>query len=991
MELITGSYKALEREFKNYFAKLKTSPLDKVLIITQSARLSQRLKAELLSSQECLSCIFWQDILGLVNNINQTSPNYIPLKQKTALDYFKLKDFLQKHGLNTSNGYIQALQASFMDMQNALIMPQDLLKIEEFDPNLFPQDLKELIFIYQNYLAFTKQSQRSSYKDFFISALDNIEQNQYLAQFKQIIFYGIYDLTALQYDILKAVSQNYPTALFFPYENIPAYKYIQDFYLSSIIGLGTVHKKLTFDKTELEAFASRLFEVSPTAEQKKYEAPIKIINTSGVLGQVQSAAKEVLLLHKQGLAFKDIAVCARSLEPYKRDIVKVFRQHGIPININFEETFLMQPLINVCSNLLNIARNNFHKDSVLSFITSPYLKNNQAGWGQLIKDIGVQSGFNQWLDLLDLAIQKGQPSAVSLKNFLIRLEQQISLLEKAAPFNILVLRVKEIFKTFLALENLNEAEQNLFEKLENILEELACFDKVRPAQEGEFLEEFNFLLEQEKTNFVVNFNKALSVSDIMNLRGQAFKAIIILGLNEGLFPSKISEDPVFKDSWRTVLQKLGYNIKVSAQRYQEEKLFFYFALSAASQKAVLIYQRCDENGTLKIPSVYLNWVLKIIKKAENFSLSRRPLQQLLAWYEIAPDLLTPQEAALLSSLEGNYALAAALVQSKEEELFRQAFSLSLEGALGARDLVCKAQGPLWRHILEEGLSPTSLKNLYLCPAKYLFENILKRKDTSVLQRDKLDFRDQGTLAHQILEDFYKYLAQKDLTDKLFPSGALEILKTFITQKLQEQDYKKYGLYPLLWFVLCKEIEQNLNAFVKKDLTKIQSEKRKPSYFEQNITCELGSLKIDGRIDRIDISCDKNAFSIIDYKSSKVSGKTNKVIFEDANFQGPLYFELAGTLPDLKNLQPDKMIYASVKEAVFKEISYEDYLAFKETFWTLVDFLKSLIKEGLFFITPNNQACQYCVYADICRKNHAPSQRRAAFSRQAGRLREYRTK
>ena len=128
-------------------------------------------------------------------------------------------------------------------MQNALIMPQDLLKIEELDSSLYTQDLKDLIFIYENYLDLVRSDGKNSYKDFFTSALDNIAQNKYLSEFKQIIFYGIYDFTALQYDILKEISHNYPTTIFFPYEDIPAYKYIKDFYLSSIFGLGLKHKE----------------------------------------------------------------------------------------------------------------------------------------------------------------------------------------------------------------------------------------------------------------------------------------------------------------------------------------------------------------------------------------------------------------------------------------------------------------------------------------------------------------------------------------------------------------------------------------------------------------------------------------------------------------------------------------------------------------------------------------------------------------------------
>ena len=989
MELISGSYKALEEDFLKYFTEIKKDPLDKVLIITQSKRLAQSLKEKLLSSNECLSCVFWQDMLGLVYAVNQTSENYIPLRQKTALDYFKLKDFLKKYNFNSSAGYVQALQASFMDMQNALIMPQDLLKIEELDSSLYTKDLKDLVFIYENYLELAKSSGKSSYKDFFTLAYDNIAQNKYLSQFKQIIFYGIYDVTSLQYDILKEVCQNYPTAVFFPFEDIPAYKYIKDFYLTNIVGISSKHKQVSLVKSELETFCTHLFE-SPEEQKVKYSAPVKIIDTSGDLDQVKSAAKEVLLLHKSGIAFKDIAICARSLEPYKDYITQVFEQNAIPINVNFEDLFKTRPLINVCVNLLNIARNNFNKDSVLSFINSPYLKNRQPFWAQTIKNIGVQTGFEQWISLLDQAIERGDNSARTLKVLLTQIKQHIDMLEEGTAFETLALRAKEIFNLFLDLDNLTEEEQKLFDTLDRVLKDIASFDKVRSASFGEFLDEFNYLIEQEKINIVVNLENSLTIADIMNLRGQSFKAVIILGLNEGQLPASVSEDPIFKDSWRSALEKIGFNIKVSAQRYWEEKLFFYMALSAASNKAILIYERCDSEGKLKISSIYLNLLEKALNNTEKVSLSRRPAEQLAQWYKIAPDLLNPQEAAILASLKSNFALAAQLLK-KEETLFASAFSLSLEGSLGEHDLICSPKGPLWKHITSKGMSPSALQNVYLCPAKYLFENILKREDTSVLQRDQIDSRDKGNLVHKILEQFYTHLLKNNLFDKLFAKGSLEILQEFIDKNLQEQDYKKYGLYPLLWIIFCKNLEKEIKDFIVKDLTKLQERNKIPSYFEKDICTDFGAFKIHGKIDRIDIAKDKTFFDVIDYKtgSMKSKGATFRLIFNSANFQGPIYFELAKNLPDLKNCTPGKMSYASLKDNDFKDIEYQEYLTFKDKFWQAIDFLKSLIEEGLFIINPGTQSCTYCDYSDICHKSHGPSQRRAFFSAQAKKLAEFR--
>lgn len=987
MKLISGSYKSLESEFLKHFADIKQDPLEKILIITQSKRLSQRLKEKLLSSRECLSCVFWQDLLGLVSNINQASDNYIPLKQKTSLDYFKLKDFLQRHNFDASTGYVHALQSSFLDMQNALIMPQNLSEIEEFNPTLYNKDLKDLIFIYENYLQLSKSSARSSYKDFFTFAYDNIAKNTYLSQFKEIIFYGIYDFTSLQYDILKEISQNYSVTVFFPYENISAYKYIKDFYLSNIVGLSSSHKEISLSKSELETFCTHIFE-TPDKESTKYNVPIKIIDTSGALDQVKSAAKEILALHKEGVAFSDMAVCARSLEPYKDYIVQVFEQNAIPVNINFEDLFITGPLINVCLNLVNIARNNFNKDSVLSFINSPYLKNRQDYWPQTIKNIGVQTGFEQWMSLLEQAIEKGDTSALSLKILLTKLKAKVDLLEQGVSFSTLVLRAREIFDIFLNLDDLTDEDQKLFDILDRILKDISTFDKVRLAKPGEFLDEFNYLLEQEKINIVVNLENSLTIADIMNLRGQSFKAVIILGLNEGVLPASINEDPVFKDSWRAALDTLGYNIKVSAQRYLEEKLFFYIALSSASQKAILIFERCDNEGKLKIKSVYLSLLEKVLDKFETFSLSRRPVEQLAQWYKISPDLLNPQEAAVFNSLKGNFALAAQILK-KEETHFSSAFSFSLEGSLGEHDLICRRKGPLWEHINKKGLSPSSARNAYLCPARYLFESILKREDTSILQRDKIDSRDKGTLAHKILEQFYSHLAKNNLFDKIFAQGSLEILQDFIDQNLPEQGYKTYGLYPLIWLIFCKNLEKEIKNFVVKDLTTQQKENKIPSYFEKDISANFGSCKIHGKIDRIDISKDKTSFSVIDYKTGEIKGSASALIFTSANFQGPFYFELAKNLPELKNCSPDKMSYASIKKNTIKDITYQEYLSFKDKFCKAVDFLNSLIEEGLFIINPGVPNCDYCIYSDICRKNHGPSQRRAFFSAQAKQLTEFR--
>ena len=73
----------------------------------------------------------------------------------------------------------------------------------------------------------------------------------------------------------------------------------------------------------------------------------------------------------------------------------------------------------------------------------------------------------------------------------------------------------------------------------------------------------------------------------------------------------------------------------------------------------------------------------------------------------------------------------------------------------------------------------------------LCKSLIHTKNLPKLEGDK------GTLAHRILEQFYKYLLQRNLLDKISADNALEILQDFIERELPKTDYKKYGLYPLL--------------------------------------------------------------------------------------------------------------------------------------------------------------------------------------------------
>ena len=73
----------------------------------------------------------------------------------------------------------------------------------------------------------------------------------------------------------------------------------------------------------------------------------------------------------------------------------------------------------------------------------------------------------------------------------------------------------------------------------------------------------------------------------MTLRLQDFKAVIILGLNEGVLPLVPNQDPALKEIYRQslrkplrrALQNIGYLIHTTQNRYFQENFLFYLVCS----------------------------------------------------------------------------------------------------------------------------------------------------------------------------------------------------------------------------------------------------------------------------------------------------------------------------------------------------------------------------------------------------------------------------
>ncbi len=1000
MELIYGPYGALAKRFVSEINGRK-NPLEKTLVITASHNLKNILQSRLLEQASCAAALHFEDFLSLTVKINaQTKEGSLPLLPNTILQDFIIKNLLRGRKLRDERSYAAALKEAFRDLTSAEVSPEDLENLKDAPDLLSPDDiaaLDALSSLYEEYLEAINIEGFIPYAKAMELAQNNAEESAYLKSFKRVIFYGIYDFTALQFNLLKKICENYETQIYFPYEQKTAYSFIKKFSEANLYPLaGKITEVKEDGEKTLSSFAEAVFNVG--GQEGKTQAdfsslPLKIIETSGAQAELESAAKEILLLKESGIDFRDIALTARSMEPYKNIIQDVFEQNLIPLNASLTLPLTEEPLAAFIYNLFTVTKNNFYRDDVLAVLNSPYYKFTDKAYASAVKKTGVSSGLNQWFELLPSAQDKEAENKIS--SFLQNTDGALKELAQSAPFDVLAKKASAFIEQNLS-EILTQREAEVLDEILQIIRDLTSLKTLgKAAREGEFLEEFLSSLKENLFPRVLPYESGVNCADIMTLRGKTFKAVIILGLNEGLLPAAVPPQAILKDKLRNVLFALGYLIRPSSDRYEEEKLLFYFALSSA-ERAILLYQRSDDEGKPKVPSIYLTRIKNILSPRLPQILSalpRNPCDLYAAWpFElltktqsfVSASLSGARPSALCGILQGGETETKPKTQDALEKFLGELKHLNEASSLTPYDGVLPPQNALWQKTEDRGISVSALNNLFSCPCKFLLENITNKDEEIKRERGALDAREKGNLYHEILEKFYKFLKEKNLLKDISPARAESLMKDFCSSFLNKEHNKTLGLYPLLWDMLRKEMESHLCAFIRSDVQRLLEDKCEPAFFEQPdaspVSLGKEPLKLKGKIDRIDVSSDGKSYRIIDYKTKEPSGSIETVLFTQKNLQPALYFELAKNLNALKDKTAEFMALEGIEtDKKPKTFAYDAYLTLKPQIAKVTDLLLRIIKDGSFILYQNENSCRNCRFDGICRKYHAPSIRRSRIS------------
>lgn len=1019
LKLVCGPFSpALEEAFLARLAELAPGPGRAVAVVAPSRRLAERLE-RLVAAERGLALLnlrfhtFHSLALEALEPAGGPSARWIG----HGLFHDKILDrLLAEAGAKPSRGLAAAYRSSLRDLIDAGVEPGQFREhLEGLIPD--PADrrrLEALVGLEAAYRRRLEEARLLAPSGLAREAAEAASSGKAasLAGYRELMYYGFYDLTGTQADFFEAVTGAYPCSLFFPCrKGRPGFAFAERFLRVKLGRSPATHLSVSPEATALGTALDALF--TPGAQGSPRPGGFRVFSASGARDEAWLVAKEILALRSRpgAPAFHEIGVVARTLEPYRAAVSQVFAENRIPYWTSSGGALLRHPAAKQILALLTLRRREFPARAVLDVAQSPQFRRDRDGgfadtaeWTRAVRALAIHSGWLQWEGRLrpflaeDLAL--GPPDGdgprvkarhvAGLWAWLVRLREEL-----AGPVGLgpdpwpeMVRHAKRVVEENLVAPEPG-AGREAWDAALAALESLAAFGPAAPdAGFDEFLDTLEEGLRRAELPPPAP-NQGVRVLDAMDARGESFRHLFLIGLQERVFPRQVREDPLLPDPVRSRLEHPGgYWVLPKLEGYAEERLLFTLLAGAARESLTCVYPRSSDEGRALVPSIYLRELCRAagtdLESAGR--VPKRPFEKL----EFAgEERLSPKELALLAARGTRASRALLEPLGLDHELFdgcrKRLPELSRSGGLGPMDgLIGEPTGWLAR-ARARGFSPTALEQFIRCPFQFFASRLLGLGDVEEpLERGELSALSRGDLAHRVLERFHRSLVEAGFWSR--GDGRWEPqLERAMQDVLGRTGWRELGVYPVVWEAARLRLEERLRALAALDVARIRETGLVPWKFEEELAGGAGGVPLRGRVDRVDRSADGRVW-VVDYKSGKGPARLRDALRKMRSLQPPLYLELAvasgaagesrvagAALYCLEGTKDDPAAPAVVA------LDASGWLALREPLQAnLADHVGRMAR-GEFFIAQDDRiggACRWCSFAAVCRKSHPATARRA---------------
>lgn len=613
------------------------------------------------------------------------------------------------------------------------------------------------------------------------------------------------------------------------------------------------------------------------------------------------AAGQILsLVREKGLRYRDIAIVTNAMSAYEKGLKGILSEAGIPCFVDSRRDIASHPLIGLVNSLLECVVYDFRYESVFSYLKTgltPMAQEDMDILENYVLAYGIK-GYKWKKDVWTYGFQPGQEAEQAYLN---NLRAQVmmpfaSLLalkrKKNLPLRdwvtalVVQLDTLGIAEKLTALSeaaaakgNAAKAEEHrqIWQILMDVLQKAVEILGDAPMSLDTFARILSAGLEESSMGLIPPTADSLLVGDIERSRLPDIKALLVLGVNDGILPAPAENTGIFTETEREALTAAGMELAPDGKRKLfEEQFLIYRGLTKPSHALYLTYANGDTEGKALFPSSLIARIAKMYPTLTEERDDALPLSSLTpggCFHQLGTQMRKHVEESPMEPMwQDIYSYFATTPQWQQQlSLLRQGFSV---------------------HDRRQKLSPKTAKNLYgknilssvsrlerfaACPFAYFAEYGLKARPRQLYQ---LRTPDLGNLFHQVLEQFaatlkkdgisWQTLTQEE-TERRMDAAVDEAAPHLGNEILMDSAANRYLIKRL------KRISRRAGWTLVRH---IQSGMFEPAGYEVGfgphealppivIGMSDGSkLILRGKIDRVDLlDAEGNKFvKIIDYKS-----------------------------------------------------------------------------------------------------------------------------
>ena len=625
----------------------------------------------------------------------------------------------------------------------------------------------------------------------------------------------------------------------------------------------------------------------------------------------------------------------------------IFNKYNIPIFIDENRDLNQNILIQYVLAILEIFIKNWSHEAVFNYIKIGFsgleeddifkLEKYCLKWGIKQNKWKKEFTYGQYEEKDKPEIERLEQIRKELVNPLIRLKSRID--ENKTVENI----SKAIYQ-FLV-------EQEITEKIQEKIEELEEIGELDLANEYEnslntiidVLDEIVLVFKDDKITIdkyaqilKVGFkNSSLTkipgtqdqviMGDVDRSRSHKVKAIFIIGLNDGEFPSVHKDEGFLNDTDREILKQNGIELaKGTIDKLYEDNFNIYKAFTTAEHDIYLSYSSADGEGKSLRPSILIHKIKKLYPKLEEES------DVINKKYEMINPIIT-YEALLenISKLKKKETIDEIWYEIyqyfKAQNEWKQRLQQDLQGLEYTnlpQNIRQENIDKLYGNTLNTSVS--KLEKYRSCPFSYYLQYGLRLKEKEEL---KVQSFNTGSFMHETIDEFFERVREEkidlaELEEEQIKQMVSEIIETnlHLSKNYIFTATAKYkALVKRLKRLVSKALKYIIQTIIYSDFqiegTEIEFGKN-GKYPPIVLNLDNGKkVEIIGKIDRIDTanSEDGKYLRIIDYKSSSKNIDLNEV-YAGLQIQLLTYTD---AICKIEDVMPAGVFYFSLLEQMVK--------------------------------------------------------------------------